>query len=156
MKKLKNLINTLKLKKLTLALAESCTGGFASYLITKTPGASAVFKAGVVVYTLEAKNKLFNLPLKNLQKYGGVSEKIAIILAKKVRKKFAADIGGAIVGFAGPGAKRGVKVGTVFLALNFKNTTISQKAVIKGKRDVVRKKASNILIDLLYKNLPRI
>ena len=129
-KKLKKLIDTLKEKKQTLALAESCSGGYASYLLTKIPGVSEVFMGSVVVYSLEAKNKLFNIPSSLLEKTQGVSKEVALKLATEVRKKLNANIGASIVGFAGPKTK---------------------KIIIKGTRDVVRKKASAHLIELIYK-----
>lgn len=147
------LISQLKKQKLSIALAESCSGGYASYLLTKTAGASEVFKGAIIVYSLSSKNKFFNIPLSTLKQTQGVSKNIAITLAKKVKKKFNTDIGAAIVGFAGPKAKKDIKVGTVFVGISLKKKILSKKIVIKGDRDQVRKKVSNILIDLLYKNI---
>ncbi len=150
-KKLKKLIVTLKEKGQTLALAESCSGGYASYLLTKIPGASEVFKGAVVVYSLEAKNKLFKIPSSLLKKTQGVSKEVALKLAIRVRKKFNSDIGGSIVGFAGPKTKTGVKAGTTFIAFSNKTKQKAKKIIIKGSRDIVRKKTSAYLIDLIYK-----
>jgi len=147
---MKNLIKTLKTKNLTLALAESCTSGYASYLITKTPGASKVFKGGTIVYSLESKNKLFKIPKSALIKAQGVSKEIALALAKGVRKKFNADIGAAITGFAGPSDK---KTGIVFIAIAAKTKTTAKKLIIDGSRDTVRKQASLALINLIYELL---
>lgn len=154
-KKLKKLIDTLKRKKQTLALAESCSGGYASYLLTKIPGASKVFKGSVVVYSLEAKNRLLGIPSSLLEKTQGVSKEVALELATKVRKKLNTDIGASIVGFAGPGTKKGIKVGTTFIAYSSKNKKEGKKIIIKGSRDSVRKKVSIHLIDLLYKELSK-
>lgn len=153
MGKEEKLISALKKKKLSLALAESCSGGYVSYSLTKTPGASKVFKGSIVVYSLSSKNKFFNISPGILKKTQGVSEDIAITLAKKVKKKFDSDVGASIVGFAGPGAKKGIKVGTVFIGLSIKAKCFSKKIIIKGTRDQVRKRASSYLIDLLYKNI---
>ncbi len=150
-KKLKKLIVALREKGQTLALAESCSGGYASYLLTKISGASEVFKGAVVVYSLDTKNKFFNIPYSLLEKTQGVSKEVALKLAKRVRKKFNSDIGTAIVGFAGPRAKKGIKVGTIFLAYSSKDKQKTKRIVIKGSRDIVRKKASTDLIDLVYK-----
>ncbi len=163
-KKLKKLIVTLKEKGKTLALAESCSGGYASYLLTKIPGASLVFKGAVIVYSLDTKNKLFKIPFSLLKKTQGVSKEIALKLAVRVRKKLNADIGASIVGFAspersrrtGPKTKRGVKIGTTFIAFSSKNKREAKKIIIKGSRDIVRKKASTHLINLIYKNLSKI
>lgn len=152
-KKSKKLIVTLKEKGKTLALAESCSGGYASYLLTKIPGASLVFKGAVVVYSLDTKNKLFKIPFSLLKKTQGVSKEIALKLAVRVRKKLNADIGASIVGFAGPKTKKGIKVGTTFIAFSSKNTKETKKIIIKGSRDIVRKKASRLLIDFIYQKL---
>ena len=69
---LRKLIAALKKNKLTVSVAESCTGGYVSYLLTKIPGSSNVFKSGAVVYSLSTKNKLFGIPnnlLKGLMVY---------------------------------------------------------------------------------------
>lgn len=153
MEKIKKLITLLEKRKLSLATAESASGGYASYLLTKIPGSSKVFKGGIIAYSLDIKNKLFKIPSSLLEKNQGVSREIALILAEKVRKQFKADIGSAIVGFAGPKAKKGVKAGTIFLSFADKDGAVSEKAIIKGNRDTVRKKASRLLITLIYKNI---
>ena len=72
-----------------------------------------------------------------------------IFRVEQVRKKFTADLGAAAVGFAGPGAKKGVKAGTVYTAVAGAKTGFVQKTLIKGSRDTVRKKAANVLINLI-------
>ncbi|MDP2923663.1 MAG: CinA family protein [Candidatus Omnitrophota bacterium] len=151
MNTLKNLIAILKNKKKSLAVAESCSGGYLSYLLTKIPGSSKVFKGSIVVYSLEAKNKFFKIPLPLLKKTQGVSNEIALLLAKRVKKVFNSDIGVSLVGFAGPETKKGIKAGTVYITVANRAGVISKKMVIKGSRDTVRKKASLFAINLLYK-----
>jgi nicotinamide-nucleotide amidase len=153
MKILKKLVAALKRRKLTIALAESCSGGYASYLLTKVPGSSKIFKGSLVVYSLEIKNKFFNIPKGLLEKTQGVSEDIAITLTKKVRKKINADIGGSIVGFAGPETKKGVRTGTIYIGFADRNTSLVKKYLVKGGRDIVRKEAAKLLIDLIYKRI---
>ena len=155
MEKLEKLITKLKKKKVSISIAESCSGGYASYLLTKIPGSSKVFKGGIIVYSLDIKNKFFKIPFPLLEKSKGVSEEVSIVLAKKVRKQFNADLGCSIVGFAGPKAKKGIKIGTVFICLADKYLVLSKKIVIRGSRDTVRKKASNILIDLLIERMSK-
>ncbi|MCF7907861.1 MAG: CinA family protein [Candidatus Omnitrophica bacterium] len=151
MDQLKKLTTSLAKNKLTLALAESASGGYASYLLTKTPGASKVFKGSLVVYSLDTKNKLFKIPKSTLKKTQGVSNNIAVKLAKGVRKKLESDIGASLVGFAGPKSKKDTKTGTIFIAISYKNTLLSRKLILKGSRDQIRKKAANILIAELAK-----
>ncbi len=150
MKKLNKLISILREKKLSLALAESCSGGYASYLITKIPGCSKVFKGAIVVYSLDSKNRLLQLPFTIIKETQGVSAKVAALLANNIRKKFKSDIGASLVGFAGPQAKIGSKVGTIFLGIAFKGKIKTKKNTLKGRRDNIRKKASHLLIDLIY------
>ncbi|MFH1504571.1 MAG: CinA family protein [Candidatus Omnitrophota bacterium] len=147
---MKTLITALKNKNLTLAIAESCTAGYVSYLLTKTPGASKVFKGGVIVYSLESKNKFFKIPYSILNKTQGVSKEVALTLAKGIRKQLKTDIGAAVVGFAGPEDK---KTGTVFISMVTKNKVLSRKLLLKGTRDKIRKQASHALIGLVYKEL---
>jgi PncC family amidohydrolase len=90
----------------TVATAESASAGYHSYLLTKTPGSSKVFKGGIIVYSLESKHKFFNISPSLLRKTQGVSEEISLILAKKVRSLYSVDIGLSIVGFAGPDTQR--------------------------------------------------
>lgn len=144
------LISLLRTKKLSVAVAESCSGGYTSFLLTRIPGSSQVFKGGVVVYSTQAKHKLLKIPVPLLKESQGVSEDIALLLAENVRKLFASQVGAGLVGFAGPATKKGVKTGTVFMAVSFKRKTYSQKLILKGNRDAVRRKASRALIEMVY------
>jgi PncC family amidohydrolase len=150
MQKLKKLISFLQTNNLSISAAESCSGGYLSYLLTKLPGSSKVFKGAVIAYSPEVKNKFFAIPYLRLKKTNAVSEDIALTLAKKIRKLLKTDIGVSIVGFAGPTAKKGVKAGTVILSVADKKGAIAKKIFISGNRDTVRKKASRLLIKLAY------
>jgi nicotinamide-nucleotide amidase len=151
--RLETLINLLKKRKMSIAVAESCSAGYLSYLLTKVPGSSKVFKGSIVVYNLKAKNKFFKIPYSLLEKTEGVSDTVAVLLAKGVRKIFNADLGASLVGFAGPETKKGIKVGTVFMSLVGKKGGWVKRIVLRGNRDKVRSKASLLLIDLIYKHL---
>lgn len=147
---LKKLIKILKQRKLSVATVESCSSGYLSYLLTKIPGSSQVFKGGVIAYSLETKNTFFKIPLPILKKTQGVSAQIALLLAKKIRKILKSDIGAAIVGFAGPTTKKGTKKGTVFISVADKKGNQTKKVIIPGSRDTVRKEASRLTINLIY------
>jgi len=155
MSELKKLMRLLKKKKLTAAAAESASGGYLSYLLTNIPGSSKVFKGSIVCYSLWAKNKFFKIPVPLLKKTQGVSSDVALLLAKRVRKLFAADIGVSLVGFAGPQAQGDVRVGSVFMSVADKRGVSVKKALIKGTRDKVRKQSSLALVNFLYKKLTR-
>jgi PncC family amidohydrolase len=102
----------------TLALAESCTGGFIANQITNVPGASKVFPGGVVAYSNATKEKFLGVRAGTLKKFGAVSEAVAREMAEGARKKFGADFAIAVTGIAGPGGGTKSKpVGTVFIAL---------------------------------------
>jgi len=151
MKKIKNLFRRLQAGNITLACAESCSGGYLSYLLTKIPGSSKVFKGGVIVYSLEAKQTFLGLPRALLAQTQGVSAQVAQKLARQIRKKLKSSLGISIVGAAGPGKVKTTAAGTVFIALAGGKKTITKKCMFKGGRDAVRKAASKEAIVLLYK-----
>ncbi|MTR20574.1 competence/damage-inducible protein A [Pseudoflavonifractor sp. BIOML-A19] len=108
----------LKLKGLTLGCAESCTGGLAAKRMTDLPGASAVFKGGVVSYTNEVKQNVLGVPQALLEEYGAVSEQGAAAMARGARKVLGCDLALAVTGVAGPDPDdRGNPVGLVYVAL---------------------------------------
>lgn len=146
----KNLIKYLRKHSLTISVAESCTGGYLSYLLTKTAGSSLVFKGGLVVYSLYSKNKFFNLPLSYLKKTQGVSEEIAKKLANQIRKKFSSHIGVGVVGFSKP-APLPEKEGLLYYAISYKNKLLNKKINLTGRRNTIRKTAAKLIIEDIYK-----
>jgi len=108
------LVRLLKSKKLTLAVAESCTGGELMASIVKVPGASEVFPGGVVAYSEESKIKLLGVNKEIIKIYGAVSREVATEMAMEIKSRLGADIGIAVTGFAGPG---GARVGEVRFVL---------------------------------------
>ena len=108
----------LKLKGLTLGCAESCTGGLVAKRMTDLPGASAVFKGGIVSYTNDVKQGILGVPRELLQEYGAVSEQVAAAMARGARKVLGCDLALAVTGVAGPDPDdRGNPVGLVYVAL---------------------------------------
>jgi PncC family amidohydrolase len=103
---------------LTLAVAESCTGGLLQARLTELPGASAVLQGGVVPYANAAKSELLGVPEALLQAHGAVSEPVALAMAQGVRRRFLASVGIATTGIAGPaGGSADKPVGTVCFAV---------------------------------------
>ena len=90
-------------RKLTLALAESCTGGFIANRITDVPGASRIFRGGMVAYSNDVKKKFLGVRAEILERNGAVSEAVAWEMAEGARRKFGADFAIAVTGIAGPG-----------------------------------------------------
>jgi nicotinamide-nucleotide amidase len=91
-------------RNLTLATAESCTGGLLASLLTDVEGASHAFERGFVVYTDAAKSELLGIPLEDIERHGAVSAEIARAMAEGALKASGADMAIATTGFAGPGA----------------------------------------------------
>jgi len=140
-------------KDRTLAVAESCTGGFFAKRMTDIPGASRHFLGGVTVYTNEAKVKLLGLDPEMLEKHGAVSEETAAALAKKVRECLGADIGVGITGLAGPEGDGVHEVGTVFLAVSDESGEIVRKVGFGDRRERVRHIAVTHALDMVRRRL---
>jgi nicotinamide-nucleotide amidase len=106
-------------KKLTLSLAESCTGGLISHRLTDVPGSSDYFMGGVVAYSYHAKEKFLNVRHDTLYNFGAVSPETAIEMARGARRAFGSDIGISVTGIAGPGGGLpGKPVGLVYISLS--------------------------------------
>ena len=113
------LVMKLRERGMTLATAESCTGGLIAKRVTDLAGCSDVFLGGCVTYANEAKEKLIGVSHETLEKYGAVSEQTAREMAKGVRLALGADVGIATTGIAGPGGGTPEKpVGTVYVAVS--------------------------------------
>ena len=112
-------VHLLSERRLTVATAESCTGGLVAKRITDIPGSSAVFHMGAVTYANEIKTKLLGVPENILAQYGAVSPQVAKLMAQGVREASGADFGVGITGIAGPdGGTPEKPVGLVYLALS--------------------------------------
>jgi nicotinamide-nucleotide amidase len=113
------LAGVLAARGLTIAVAESCTGGLISSRITDVAGASAYFLAGLVTYSNEAKEALLSVPRDLLMAKGAVSREVAGAMAEGVRRATGADVGLSVTGIAGPGGGTEEKpVGTVYMGLS--------------------------------------
>ena len=147
---LKQIHKKLLRKEKTVAIAESCTGGLLSSLLTSLPGASSYFLLGVVTYSNRSKETILNIPAKTITKYGAVSCQVAILMAKNIRRKTKADFGLSITGIAGPtGALATKPIGTVFIALAHKNKTLCRSFLLPGKRENIRKQSTREALRLL-------
>lgn len=141
-------------KKLTLSLAESCTGGWVGRRLTSVPGISRAFLAGVVAYSNEAKRKLLGVDNNTLKKFGAVSEPCARQMAQNARKLMGSDIGLSITGIAGPGGGTKRKpVGLTYLGICDKKKNEVKRIVLSGDRELVRKRAADAALHLLLEYL---
>jgi PncC family amidohydrolase len=140
----------------TISVAESCTGGGLSSLLTSLPGSSDYFLLGVVAYSNKAKVIFLGIPKKIIAEYGAVSRQVAVLMAENIRKKARADFGLSITGIAGPGGATTAKpVGTVFICLSAKNKNICRKFNFPGSRPAIRKKSVQNALRLLCAHLSR-
>ncbi|MBU1142406.1 MAG: CinA family protein [Firmicutes bacterium] len=89
-------------KGLTIAFAESMTGGAATYELMKNPGASKVISGSIVAYSIKQKHNLLNMSLEDMNKYGIVSKEVSSIMARKIKETIGSDIGVGVTGNAGP------------------------------------------------------
>lgn len=146
--------NLLRKKKLTLAAAESCTGGYLSHLITSVAGSSDYFLGSVVPYSNEIKMNQLDVSPATLEKFGAVSEETVKEMANQVRGKFNADIGVATSGIAGPGGGTPEKpVGTVWIAYSDKDQTVARKLQLSKDRLINIKVASIGVLNLIRLSL---
>ncbi|MDD2599067.1 MAG: CinA family protein [Kiritimatiellae bacterium] len=146
------LVESCLAKRLTLAVAESCTGGWLGKEITAIPGASAVFKGGVICYADEVKRDLLGVPEPVLQSDGAVSATCAEYMAQGARSLFKSDLALAITGIAGPGGATGLKpVGLVYICVATAERLLCQRALFKGDRESVRQQAVAAAVAMLLK-----
>jgi nicotinamide-nucleotide amidase len=148
---LNKISSLLKKQNLTIATAESCTGGFLANYLTNISGSSEYFDRGIVSYSNESKIQLLDVPKELLIKYGAVSEQVAEIMAKKVRSKSDVDIGIATTGIAGPtGGTPEKPVGLVFIAITTKEKTKIKRFQFSGSRLEIKEKTCKAALETLH------
>jgi len=119
-------------------------------MLTQLPGSSKYFILGVTSYSNTAKKNILKIPAKVISRNGAVSKKVATLMAENVRKIAGTDIGVGITGIAGPsGGLTQKPVGTVFIALSTRNTTICKKFIFKGSRTAIREQSALKALQLL-------
>lgn len=146
----------LVLKKLTISLAESCTGGLLSKRLTDVPGSSKYIKLNVVTYSNEFKNKILNVSKNELDKYGAVSSEVAASMAKGIKKLAGSDIGFSITGIAGPGGGSKEKsVGLVYFGMAIGNKIKVEKKEFyyRYSRENIRWLSSQFALDWIRREL---
>lgn len=132
-------------KGLSLATAESCTGGNIAHLITMIPGSSKYFKGAIVSYANEVKERILNVSTVSLAKYGAVSEQVVLEMAKGVSLGLAVDCSIAVSGIAGPDGGTDEKpVGTVWICTGYKGEYLAKKYIMGKYREANIMRASNM------------
>jgi nicotinamide-nucleotide amidase len=143
-------------QKLTLSIAESCTGGYVSHLITSVPGSSAYFQGSMVPYAYEIKMQHLGVNPETLQRYGAVSEETILEMAARIRTRFNTDIGVATSGIAGPGGATPEKpIGTVWIGYSDRHQTIAKKLQLSKDRIVNIKIASLSVLNFIRTSMPQ-
>ena len=147
---------SLRKKGLSLALAESCTGGYIGHLITSIEGSSDYFMGGVMSYSNEAKENFLGVTKKSLENFGAVSEEVAVEMAEGIRRKMKTDFGFSTTGIAGPGGGTDSKpVGTVWIAIASPNKTSTRMYQFGKDRGRNIRKTALMALDLLRKEVQK-
>lgn len=144
----------LRSKGLTLAVAESCTGGLIGHRITNIPGSSDYLDRDVVVYSNCSKEELLRIPRKVLEDYGAVSGECAQWMAKNIRISSGADLGLSVTGIAGPtGGTNEKPIGTVFMGMSTSKATVAKGFKFSGSREGIKIMASEYALDWVRRYL---
>jgi nicotinamide-nucleotide amidase len=141
-------------RKLTLALAESCTGGLLSARLTDVPGASAILERAFVTYSNRAKVEELGIKTSLLEDHGAVSAEVAAAMAAGARRIAGVDVGVGITGIAGPdGGTADKPVGLVFVAIDGAAGTLVHRSLFPGGRERVRYQATQVALEMLRRGL---
>jgi nicotinamide-nucleotide amidase len=139
---------------LTLAAAESCTGGLVSARLTAVPGSSEVFRGGVVAYANEVKEAELGVPSEILERHGAVSAEAAKAMAEGVRARLGTDVGVSTTGVAGPGGGTAEKpVGLVFVHAVGPEGEEARRSELPGDREMIRGRATAAALHLVRRML---
>jgi nicotinamide-nucleotide amidase len=137
-------------QKMTIAVAESCTGGTLAKLITDTPGASRYFKRGWITYSNSAKNDELGGPVDLVEEYGAVSDRVAEAMAQGARRRAGTDFAIGITGIAGPtGGGEQKPVGLVYISVGSESGYETQRFVFSHDRCYVRLRAAQTALNML-------
>lgn len=150
MKAFYQLVEYLKQKKITIATAESCTGGLIAKLITDVPGSSRVFIGGVVSYSNAMKMKWLGVKKETLEKFGAVSENTVKEMLTGILQATGSDLAVAVSGIAGPtGGTKDKPVGTVYIGVFFNNEQLVKRYLFHGSRDRIRTECAKKVVELI-------
>jgi len=146
----------LRSRKKKLAIAESCTGGYLSHLITSVSGSSDYFMGGIIAYDNQIKIKELGVRTYTLKKYGAVSAECAGEMAIGITKRMKTDLALAVTGIAGPtGGVKGKPVGTVYIAFVAKNELLVERFSFKGNRKRVIEQSAHKALEMLEAGILR-
>jgi nicotinamide-nucleotide amidase len=154
MKLLNKVSDELKKHQITLATAESCTGGLLAHQLTNISGSSAYFDRGVVSYSNTSKIELLGVPEKTLLEYGAISDQVARAMAKGIRTRSGVDIGVSTTGIAGPtGGTEEKPVGLVYIAVATHDDIQVRRFLFSGDRLRNKEQACDAALTLILEVL---
>ena len=148
-----SLIKKLQENNLTIAVAESLTGGLVAASLTEIPGASQVFKGSITAYADEIKQNVLNVNKETILKFTSISEQVALEMAINVRTIMKSDIGISTTGVAGPEKSAGFAPGLVFVAISIGDHNMCQKLEITGDRSKIRNQTVHEILQLTLSRL---
>ena len=148
----KKIISVLKRKKLSLAIAESCTGGLLSSSITSISGSSKVFKLGLVTYSNQAKISILKVPKKIIKNYGAVSVQCCLSMVNNLSKISKGKVCVSITGIAGPsGGTKKKPIGLVYIAVKIGKKIVINKSNFKNRgRSFIQKSTVNKALKIIF------
>jgi nicotinamide-nucleotide amidase len=147
-------LELLRSRSFTVAVAESCSGGLLGGRLTAIPGSSDVVLGGVIAYANSVKEQLLGVDASAIGQYGAVSEQVVSQMAAGARRATGASVGLAITGIAGPGgATEGKPVGTVWIAVDIDGQVQTRLLTLWGDRDEVRQRSAQWTMELLRQQL---
>ena len=147
----KKIISKLIKKKLKISVAESCTGGMLSSIITSANGSSKVFNLGLITYSNQSKINLLKVSKKVIEKYGAVSKQVCLVMVKNVSKIGKTKMSASITGIAGPsGGTKKKPVGLVYVGIKKSNKICVNRYMFKNRgRSYIQKLAVNKSLRLI-------
>lgn len=149
-----DLLKACERKGLTLAIAESCTGGLLAALFTEIPGSSSVFECGFVTYSNTSKQNMLGVRPSTIAEHGAVSEQVAVEMARGALERARVDIAAAITGIAGPGGGSTQKpVGLVYIAVVTADNTVVLANHFKDGRGEIRQAAAAKALNMIEEAL---
>lgn len=143
------LLEILRRRGLSIATAESLTGGMVGMTLTQVPGASQAYAGGVVTYTDRIKHAILGVPQELLERCSAVSREVAASMAEGCRSLMNVDMSLATTGVAGPASDdRGAPVGRVFIACCLRGSTTVRQLTLSGNREEIRAASTEAVLEL--------
>ncbi|MHC4308995.1 MAG: competence/damage-inducible protein A [Planctomycetota bacterium] len=137
-------------QKQTIAIAESCTGGWIAKLLTDIPGASRYFTHGWITYSNDAKTSELGVPARLIEQHGAVSEKVAEAMARGARKRAGTTFAIGVTGIAGPtGANEQKSVGLVYISVDSDSGCVTKHFIFHHDRDSIRLRAAQMALNMV-------